>query len=890
MEAGLIGRDDELDAIRSVLASPPGVGVIEGEAGIGKTTLLRAGIAEARARGYTVLESSGTGAEARLSFSTLRDLLDDVFDAIADQLPPPRRRALAVTLLREEPGEHPPDPGTIGVSLLTALRLLAARRPVLVAIDDVQWLDAGSAAPLAYVMRRLRDEPIVALVTRRPGARLPDRVPYTTVRLGPVSLGSLGRMLRERLDVTYPRPTLQRLHAATAGNPLFALEAAQALEPPLAPGASLPVPATLRALVSERLTALGDAPEQALLVAAALPRPTLDLVNAALGRDARSALEAANVVTLDGGIVRFVHPLFSAAVYERAPADARRDVHRRLAQVVRGLEERARHLALATETPDTRVATVVEAAATTASSRGSPAAAAELIAHARRLTPPAEHEGARRRALAAVDYEFAAGDTARAWALLDEALADAPPGRHRALLRSRRARLRHFADDIGASVDELYAALADAGDDAPLRTEIEESLAWRLLLVRRDVAAAAEHASAAGRWAERAGDRAALAQALAAEALTCFVLGREWEDTMRRALALEEATAHLGVLRQPSFAYGYCLSCTDELDRARDVFEDLRRRAIEQGDESAMPSILNHLALIECLAGEWDGAARLAEEAHALALEGGHRPTQASTLAKRAMVAARRGDVEAARDAAEHALTLAGGPEQALARGGETAIWTLGFLELSVGDPAAADRHLLPLAEALVSAGIRAPGEMRCLPDAIESLAALGRPDEAEPLLDALGAAGRCRGLVLAARGEHEAALGALEHAAALPELPFEHARTLLALGTEQRRARQRRAARATLEQAQADFEALGASLWAAKAQAELGRIGGRAPSSGELTPAERRVAELVAAGRTNREVAETLVLSVHTVEAALTQAYRKLGVRSRTELARLYR
>ena len=175
---------------------------------------------------------------------------------------------------------------------------------------------------------------------------------------------------------------------------------------------------------------------------------------------------------------------------------------------------------------------------------------------------------------------------------------------------------------------------------------------------------------------------------------------------------------------------------------------------------------------------------------------------------------------------------------------------------------------------------------MRCLPDAIEALAALGRPDEAE----ALGPAGRGRGLVLAARGEHEAALAALEQAAACDELPFEHARTLLALGTEQRRARQRRAARATLEAAQASFDALGASLWSAKARVELGRIGGRAPSTGELTPAERRVAELVAAGRTNREVAETLVLSVHTVEAALTQAYRKLGVRSRTELARVYR
>ncbi len=156
----MIGRDDELNAIRSLLASPSGVVVIEGEAGIGKTTLLRAGVAEARALGHAVLETSATGAETRLSFSALRDLLDDVFDRIADELPPPRRRAPAVTLLREEPGASAPDPGAIGVSLLTALRVLAAQAPVLVAIDDVQWLDTGSATPISYVLRRLRDEPM----------------------------------------------------------------------------------------------------------------------------------------------------------------------------------------------------------------------------------------------------------------------------------------------------------------------------------------------------------------------------------------------------------------------------------------------------------------------------------------------------------------------------------------------------------------------------------------------------------------------------------------------------------------------------------------------------------------------------------------------------------
>ena len=614
-------------------------------------------------------------------------------------MPPPRRRALAITLLREEPGASSPDPGAIGVSLLTALRLIAAQRPVLLAIDDIQWLDAGTAVPLAYALRRVREEPIAVLATHRPDTRVLDRVPHTTVTLGPVSLGSLGRILRERLDVTYPRPTLQRLHAATGGNPLFALEAAQALGRPLAPGAPLPVPPTLRALVRDRLAAFGDATQQALLTAAAVAHPDLELIGATAALDEAIA---ANIITLDGDAVRFVHPLYAAAVYEHASESARRDVHRRLARVVRGLEERARHLALASQTPDERVASVVEAAATAASSRGSPAAAAELIAHARRLTPPEEERSARRRALAAVDYEFAAGDTARASALLDEALEGEPPGRYRALLRSRRARLRHFTDDIGASADELYAALADAGDDAGLRAEIEESLAWRLLLVRRDIGAAAEHASAAARWAERAGDRAALAQALAADALTRCVLGARVgaHDAPRaRARGGDRAPARAG----PAELRLRLLPQLRGRDRPRPRrvrgAPPARVRAGRRGRDAV---VLNHLALLECLAGDWDGAARLADEAHALALEGGHRPTQASTLAKRAMVAARRGEVDAARDAGERALALAGGPEEALARGGETAIWTLGFLELSLGDPEAADRHLRPLVDALL--------------------------------------------------------------------------------------------------------------------------------------------------------------------------------------------
>jgi DNA-binding CsgD family transcriptional regulator len=230
-------------------------------------------------------------------------------------------------------------------------------------------------------------------------------------------------------------------------------------------------------------------------------------------------------------------------------------------------------------------------------------------------------------------------------------------------------------------------------------------------------------------------------------------------------------------------------------------------------------------------------------------------------------------------------------------------VWALGLLELSLDRPAEAVQVLSPERERLLAAGVGEPGAVRFVPDEIEALLALGRVEDAAALLgwleehgralnraSALAAAGRCGGLLAAARGEIDIALAAFEQALAAHELvpmPFEHARTLLALGSVQRRARKRSAARETLSHALATFEQLGAALWAEKTHAELARVAGRAPVGWGLTPTEHRVAELVAAGLTNREAAAQLFLTQKTVEFHLRNVYRKLGVRSRTELAR---
>ena len=229
--------------------------------------------------------------------------------------------------------------------------------------------------------------------------------------------------------------------------------------------------------------------------------------------------------------------------------------------------------------------------------------------------------------------------------------------------------------------------------------------------------------------------------------------------------------------------------------------------------------------------------------------------------------------------------------------------WVLGFVELSLGDAAAALPYLRRSYE-LRNDFVLEPGMRLELGDLLEALIGVGELDEADVVLEtwqqradaldrawALAILARSRGLLLAARGDLDGAFASFERALAEHARstdPFHYARTLLALGRTQRRAKRRGAARTTLEDATARFEQLGAPLWAEQARAELARIGGRTASRGELTEAERRIAELVAEGQTNREVAAALFLTEHSVETALTRVYRKLGVRSRAELAHL--
>ncbi|HYI21750.1 MAG TPA: AAA family ATPase, partial [Candidatus Limnocylindrales bacterium] len=570
-----IGRDGELHELAGFLAAAdgrPGAMLLVGPEGMGKSTLWEVALADARDRDYLVLEARPVEAETGLSFSALSDLLAPILDSVLPALPEPQRDALEAALLLR-PSSEALDPRAIGSAALSALRAAAAARRLLIAIDNIQWLDPASATTLAFALRRLRDENIGGLFAAR-GA-VEDRIvrtwsglmPTRVLSIGPLSLGATHALVFDRLGAVMPRPLLHRLHDLGRGNPFYTLELTRAWQAGtfhLAEAEALP-PA-LADLLGSRIASLPARTRRVLALASQMSRPTLATLDRAVGGDSAERLDrgvAARVVEIDGDEVRFAHPLLAASAYAAIPSAERRQLHELLATVVSDGEERARHLAIATTGPDSEVAAIVERAAEEAFRRGAPSSAAALMSEAARLTPPDTVEERRRRVLAEAEYRFEAGETDRAEVLVGPLISESAPGPERARLIARQARFRHFGDDISGSVELLRTALAEAGDDPRLLIEIEEGLVWGLLLIRSDVEGAATHARSAVANAERLGDDAALAEALAALAMADALLGHDWRATMERALDLEPATLRLRVLRHPSFAYGYLLSLAD---------------------------------------------------------------------------------------------------------------------------------------------------------------------------------------------------------------------------------------------------------------------------------------------------------------------------------------
>jgi DNA-binding CsgD family transcriptional regulator len=897
----IVGREAELAAARAFLAPADGGPVgfaLWGEAGIGKSTLWLAAVEQARSQGLRILSSRPAEAERGLAYAGLLDLFEDVLEDVLPGLTAPRREALEAALLLRNGSQDRVDPRAVRVAVRDALQRLCEGGATLVAVDDVQWLDAPSSSALAFALRRLDGTNVRVLLAHRvvDGAQpteieeaLDDRIQRLPV--GPLSVGAVHRLFRDRLARGFARQTLLRVYERSGGNPFFALELARLLGEEIDPVQPLPVPDSLEGLVRARIDELPATTLQALAFASALGAPLSSLLEqAGVAADALGPAFAANVIERDNGTIRFTHPLLSSVVYQDL-GEERYRVHQRIAEIVDDPLVRARHNALSRPGPDAEVAILLDGAAILASDRGAEAVAAELAEHALRLTPLDDLEEGHKRALAAARAQLAAGEWTRARAIVTDLLTDIAAGPLRAETLLLLAEFEH--DDLAVPV--LEDALREAASEPALEALIRIRLAWAERF-RRGFAAAFEGAHVAFELADRLDDDQLRFEALLRlHSLGEIVGNAETPTYAERVRELAMASGDPLLIREANVLHAGIVADFLDIDAGRALLEQEYREWKER-DELFSSQVLWRLSWLELWCGRLESAAEHAAGAHDVNVQYGVEKNQ--DYIPIAWIAAYRGQLELARQESERALKLC---EEQIGFHPPLLQAVLGLVALWSGDAATAVEFFGKADGQAVTLGWLAPEMRPWTGDYAEALLELGRVDEAVTVVDmweadasrlgrnrVLAQVKHCRGLIAAARGAVKEAVSLLEQAGVQASEvgdPFGRARALFALGVVRRRARQKRTAREAVAAALSAFEQLGAAGWVEKAHAELGRIGGRTREEG-LTAAERRVAVLVAAGRTNREVASELFLAERTVAGHLTHIYAKLGVRSRTELA----
>jgi DNA-binding CsgD family transcriptional regulator len=911
----IVGRDRELsrlDAWLGLTDSEPGLArmlVLVGEAGIGKTTLWVEAVRRCRDRGWSAMTCRPSASEAPLSYVGLADLLRHSPELAFEQLPPPQRRPLEVALLRAEPGEADLEPRAVGTGLSALLATMASGQPLVLAIDDIQWLDTASARALAFAMRRLEDSPVRLLAALRIGDPLDRRAakplamlekelgPKSVERLevGRLSVAALHQLFREQLGESFPRPTLVRIHRAASGNPFFALEIARELRrlPPGAgrPGEPLPIPEDQREVALLRLARLPRTIRDHLLVVAALSTPTAtDLDPEALNEAERSGILVAN----DQGRLEFSHPLFGSALYSSVSDEQRRALHLDLSSRVQSLEERARHRALGSVGPDEEIAEMLDRAAEAAGARGAADAAVELKELARRLTPPADRQAVVRRDLELADRRYFAGDAMGARLELERSLGSLPPGEERARVLLELGSVQWTQNDATAGLERLSQALEEAETD-----ELRARIHSRASAFAVDCDYALDHAQAALALLNEADDPVLYCFALHNMALwKLYAGGGADHEAVERGMRLQKDVAAWEMSTVPAM----WARLFDDFDTARQRNEDLLRAFREQGDEASSCGIMAHLAGIETVTGHTGRARAYAEEALELATETEQETYVIVAAYALGQVEVQAGYLGAAQVAGEEILQkLAVQPDETL----ETmARALLGKVAVCRGDLEEADRQLSRADEIVQAEHCREPAADRFHPDHAEAVIALGDLERGELLVTRMEdraaalprpwillVSARCRGLLNAAKGDVDAARDDYRRALGVERaagMPVEYGRTVLALGRLHRRRRERQAARDRFEEALRIFGEAGAQGWEQTTHDEIRRVQPGRGSRTDLTPTEQEIAELAASGLRNEEIAARIFLSPKTVEKNLSRVYLKLGIRSRAQLGRL--
>ncbi len=848
-----------------------------GGPGIGKTALLRAAAVEARDADVLTLTSSSAEGDVDLPFSALVDLLDPIVDDQLPGLPEPQRAALEVALLRRSAPSTGYDRLAVGLAVRTIVLGLARRRSVLLQLDDVHWMDLASHEAITWALRRFGDAPVAVISgCREPTAGLvPDD--SCLMRLGPLEADAIAQLIRSA-GIALSAEHLNRVVTAAQGNPLSALSLARASHNADLLSPALVVPDSVAGAVQARLQTV-SAKSMRLLGRAAAGRAS----EPTLTESELTALDVPpDIAQIIGGHVRFAHPLFASLAYKQLTDRERIDVHRVLAAQAGDSVDRARHLALATTTPDSDVAAEIAAAAQEAERRGATAAAGALWEKSARLTPVGETASPVDRLLNAGRCFVRSGDRARAEAVLTPLVDVLPPG------PTRGAALLELVDAAGQDVHRSRAfaeqALRDSGGDPEAKLALAD--------------------------------------------LT--VVGGRFEE----ALALYGDLVESPDLTVRSYARSMIVSVSRQLGR---YDEGLARSWIQQEppDQPVMKSVRTTAALMSFWMDDCEPVMTLLRPLMDTADENGDYALVAQCAEYLAEAAERLGDRRAARAYADRAqLSQAGkdGPNsfiQALVEADTdecaVAIETAegGFkTSMHEGDVLYATKSAAVLQRALLTAGrvdlavgefligqtsamhARHPAAfLRWHCDAVEMALLAGDTDRARAVTELFAelvdndqlhspnddaAALRCQAVLALHASRADEAESLLNQALPLHELKpvaKERARTLLWLGMAQRRLRRRGDARRSLLESAALFEAIDAKPWHRRAMAELRRTGGG--TGGQLTATEARIAELVVSGHTNREVAAVTSLAVKTVEANLSRIYRKLGVRSRSELTR---
>ncbi|GIF96896.1 LuxR C-terminal-related transcriptional regulator [Catellatospora citrea] len=891
----IFGRDWVLDETWAALDVGDPV-LLTGPAGIGKSAIWRALLDTAGAAGWLVLSCAPAESESSLALAALGDLLAPLASGVA-RLPAPQRTAAESALLTGV-GAAVDDRALGAATRSLLLDAVAAGRRVLVAVDDAAWLDPPSERALRFALRRTAG--VGVLVTLRADAPGPAPLDLDRgdgrlrrVDVGPLGAGALHHLLRDRLGARLSRPLLSRIARDSGGNPLLAIELTRAVLrlPRLpSPGEELPFPTTMPQVMAEAVRVLPQRSREAVRLAALLSVPTLAGLRAA-GVDPADldAAEEARLLTVSERAVQFSHPLYAAAVRQDLPAGLRRRLHRQLADAVSDPDERARQLAQCVTGPDAAVAAELTAAADRQRRRGAPQLAAGLYERAALLSPAGDEQG--RRLVAAARCRYEIGDYRAAAAEAEQVAADYA-GELRAQALLLRSEVAWSADEPpSVSLDAALRALDAAGPGSVLAGRVHAHLG----MVNDAPGAAREHSLAACELLGASAEDAVLLSASLQHLFFSEVRGGLGVrvQLLDRALALEAGRPAPGATI-PAIWW----RSIDEHDRARDRLGRMLELAADAGDEPGQHEALCHLAETELLAGRFDAAAGHVHAVRELGEQLGTGLMAETWLA--GLLDAYRGDLERARQTAEAGLRHARTADDVWSRRIFQLLAAFTALSQSRMDDAAAG--YAALAATVDAMGLVEPLALRFEADWVEASVAVGDLDTAhlaqrrltarhERLARPWTALGLARGeaLLAAAAGDDPApALQALAAArAAVPAdvVPVERARCLLTAGVVQRRAKRRRDARTALAQAADEFARLGAGGFAARAHAELARIGARTGGGRELTATERRVAELAARGGTNRAIADALFISPKTVEANLARVYRKLGVSSRAEL-----